>query len=105
MNYYCSDHKTYTGKRIPRRSCYSCWKIYCEVHELSVKEVINRPHISEARASWLRENIDDIVSAPLEESILQAPPKMPERASASFITEAEIVEEPEEGKPVRGTKV
>lgn len=92
---YCPEHPKYTGKRAPRNFCHSCWRLYSEVNSVSVGEIIKRPQMSEAKASWLRENIDDIIYATLES----------EKATASFITEAEIVEQPEESKPARGIKV
>jgi len=105
---HCPEHPKYMGNRAPRNSCHSCWRLYTEKNDVSVEEMADRTRTSETRASWLRENIDDIIYAPLEESVVHAPPQMPERARASFMTEAEVVEQPEEdkeSKPARGMKV
>ena len=105
---FCSEHRTYTASRIPRNQCHACWRLYLEKHGVTLEEVLERSYITEARASWIRENHDDIVNAELEYEKVKAPPPMTERATATFIIPAEIVEpdeDDEEPKPAKGVRV
>ena len=106
---YCPEHRTYTALRIPRNQCHACWRLYTEKHGVSIEEILKRPYISEARASWLRDNYDDIIYAELEHEKIEAPPPMVERATATIISQAELVEpedeEEDESKPAKGIRV
>ena len=105
---YCPEHPNYTANRVPRNQCHSCWRLYVEKQGISIDDILKRPSISETRASWLRENYDDIIYAELEHEKIQAPPPIIERATATIISQAEMVEsteEDEESKPAKGIRV
>lgn len=99
---HCPEHKTYTGKRIPKSECFSCWRLYTETSNTDVAELLNRKSTSEARASWLRKHIDDIIYAPLKSEVEEK-----ETATATFVTPAKFVEEVEDDeiKPTKGVRI
>lgn len=99
---HCPEHEEYTGNRIPKNECFSCWRLYTEISNTEVAKVLNRKSTSDARASWLRDHIDDIIYAPLKSDV-----EKKETAVATFVTPAEFVEEVEEDevKPSKGVRI
>ena len=70
----CKEHPDYQAKRRPRVSCFSCWRLYLDTKGVTVESAI-----AEAKKAdnaelvyWLRESIDDIIYAPLEEEAKSA---------------------------------
>jgi hypothetical protein len=93
---YCSKHPKYTGKQKPKNKCFACWKLYVEVNDLSVYDVLKDGSVAEARASWLSDNLNAIVNASLEKKT----------AKATFVTPAKFVKEVSDNEgPVSGEKI
>lgn len=98
----CPEHKKYTGSRVPKNECFSCWRLYTETSNTAVAEILDRKGTTKDREAWLREHIDDIIYAPLESKT-----EKKETAVATFVTPAEFVEEAEEDevKPSKGVRI
>lgn len=93
---YCPKHLKYTGERKPKNKCYACWKLYTEVNDLSVYDVLKDESIAETRASWLSDNLDAIMNASLEKKT----------ATATFVTPAKFVKEVSDDEgPVSGERI
>jgi len=84
--------------RMPKTKSVSAWASFLKEEDLSVADAIERT-TSFPMKEWLRENTFKIVGAIEEKK---------EEATATFLTKAEIVEEPEKEvkpKPVKGVRV
>jgi hypothetical protein len=82
--------------RMPKTKSVSAWASFLKEEDLSVASAIDRT-TSFSMKEWLRENTFKIIEA-IEK----------EEATATFITEAKIIEEPEKevkSKPVKGVRV
>lgn len=82
--------------RMPKTKSVSAWASFLKEEDLSVASAIDRT-TSFPMKEWLRENTFKIIEA-IEK----------EEATATFITEAKIIEEPEKEvkpKPVKGVRV
>lgn len=82
--------------RMPKTKSVSAWASFLKEEDLSVASAIDRT-TSFPMKEWLRENTFKIIEA-IEK----------EEATATFITEAKIIEEPEKevkSKPVKGVRV
>ncbi len=95
---HCPEHKKYTGKRVPKNECFSCWRLYAETGDTEISEIASRKITTDARASWLREHTNDIIYAPLKSEVEEK-----ETATATFVTPAEFVEEVEDDE-IKPTK-
>lgn len=81
---------------MPKTKSVSAWASFLKEEDLSVASAIDRT-TSFPMKEWLRENTFKIIEA-IEK----------EEATATFITEAKIIEEPEKevkSKPVKGVRV
>jgi hypothetical protein len=90
MQRYCSSHPDYQAKRKPKIECYSCWRLFLESKHTTVEAYASsQPEFDLDR--WLRESIDDIINAPLEEK----------QSKASFQSSFSFIEEttPSEVRP------
>ncbi len=102
---HCPTHPRYTAKRMPKSNCFSCWRLYIEKKGISVLELLEQSAVTDTRAAWLKEHIDNITYAPLK----SAAEDEKEVAVATFITPAKFVEEKDleddDTKPVRGVRI
>ena len=81
--------------RMPKTKSVSAWASFLKEEDLTVIEAIDRTTSLQMK-EWLRDNALEINDA-VEER---------EEAVATFITEAEIIDEPEkEVKPAKGVKL
>jgi len=83
--------------RMPKTKSVSAWASFLKEEDLSVASAIDRT-TSFPMKEWLRENTFKIMEA-IEEK---------EEATATFITKAEVIEEPEKevkSKPVKGVRI
>ena len=81
--------------RMPKTKSVSAWASFLKEEDLSVADAIDRT-TSFPMKEWLRENTFKIMEATKEE------------ATATFITKAEVIKEPEKEvkpKPVKGVKI
>ena len=83
--------------RMPKAKSVSAWASFLKEEDLTVVEAIDRT-TSFLMKEWLRDNALKISDA-MEEK---------EEATATFITKAEVIKEPEKEvkpKPVKGVKI
>jgi hypothetical protein len=60
----CDKHPLYTGRRMPRTECVTCWKIYIVNTGKTLEDVSEAVASKDAyRSKWLKEFYDDILNA------------------------------------------
>lgn len=87
--------------RMPRTQDVDAWASYLQESELSVEDAMKKTS-SFSMKYWLGDNIDAI-----NEAVASFEEVQTETAVATFVTEAEVVDEPADADtiPVRGERV
>lgn len=88
--------------RMPRTQSIPAWASYLADTGLSVSEAGYRTTNSEMK-EWLVDNEEEIIEAMSD--VVEEEEDESEVAVATFVTPAEIIEEPEEDAPARGERV
>lgn len=70
----CDKHPLYTGRRMPRTECVTCWKVYFVNTGKTLEDVSEAVASKDPyRSKWLKEFYDDILNA--EASVVEAEEK------------------------------
>jgi hypothetical protein len=112
MRSYCVEHKDYLAKRRPKVNCLSCWRLFFETRGTTVEAYASEIDKQDKDLSrWLRENIDEIIYAPLGFESKHDLEFITEEQAASIIKPSEVptaetVPSKEENVPAfRGIKI